>query len=440
MSGTPPTISGTTIDTSANSQGQFRVEASFSVRGGESVFAEGAITQPISNGDGGNVFGEFAEQLALYETLIADLIDAIAVNDGPTILATDAAMGQLLEEIDLLRLNSLTPIATEGGVPPSPETAAMNGFPAGPDDTAYFGTVLDLLTALEQSELIVQEGIAPDAVINGLNQDLSDVASVFDTLDPEVYGVLSASEVAVALLGTVVPTLVVADIQAVRMTLRDEGIIAADGSITGARFTLPGLMTASQLRTTIIKQLYVPLLGQVSRMAGAIQSAGVLEPYANNGGIPGIITGGSLAIHVFDIDNSVIEGLGFDTLLPRGSSVTIIGPELLDDVLGLISAQLPSAASFRDLNNLGDAIANAILSANEPDAYDPRNNRPTEILRGCILDSSPDCRQLVYPDGFKSVYKIQTGISLPGPVAIIVRNVSGGGFAVFVANFVPTRE
>ena len=438
--GTVPTLKDTTIDTSADSQGQFRVEAGFSARGDERIFDEGAITQPISNGDGANAFGDFAEQLTLYETLIGDLIDAIEISDGPAILAADAALGQLVAEIDLLRLNALTPIATEGGAPPKPETAAMNGFPAGPDDAAYVGALLDLFTALEQSELIVQEGIAPDAVINSLNQDLSDVASVFDTLEPEVYGVLSGSEVAVTLLGSLVPSLLVADIEAVRSTLRDQGIVTASGEISAARFTLPGLMTASQLRTTIVKKLYVPLLGQVSRMAGAIQSAGALEPYVNNGGIPGIVTGGSLAIHVFDIDNSVIEGLGFDTLLPRGSSVTMIGPELLDDILDLINAQLPSAASFKDLNNLGDAIANAILSAGATDAYDPRNNFPSEILRGCILDTSPDCRQLVYADGFKSVYKLQTGIALPGPVAIIVRNVSGGGFAVFVANFVPTRE
>ena len=44
---------------------------------------------------------------------------------------------------------------------------------------------------------------------------------------------------------------------------------------------------------------------------------------------------------------------------------------------------------------------------------------------------------MIYPDGFASVYEAG-GLSLPGPVLIIARNLESGGWAVFVANFVPT--
>jgi hypothetical protein len=62
------------------------------------------------------------------------------------------------------------------------------------------------------------------------------------------------------------------------------------------------------------------------------------------------------------------------------------------------------------------------------------------VVRGCILDNNPACSQLVYPDGFTSVYKKDGGLSLPGPVLIITRNLVSGGSAIFVANFVPTQD
>ena len=53
------------------------------------------------------------------------------------------------------------------------------------------------------------------------------------------------------------------------------------------------------------------------------------------------------------------------------------------------------------------------------------------VLRGSPL------RSVVKHDGFASVYEAG-GLSLPGPVLIIARNLESGGWAVFVANFVPT--
>ena len=439
--GTPPILAGTTISTSADSQGAFQVSASETVRGDETIVADAAITQAISDGNGANVFGDFVEQLDTFDTLIRDLITAVNTADGAAILAIDSALADLLDAIDLPRLNGLSPIAPEGGVPPSPAIAAQNGFPPGSDDAAYRSAALDLFAALEQAEQVITEGTAPDPVINALNQELTDVASVVRTLEPDVYGVLDASEVLIALLGTRAPRVLAADIRAVRQSLRDDGIISEEGVVSSARFTLPGIMTASQIRTTIIKQVYVPYLSDVARAMGTIIGADLLQSYANGGAIAGAITGSSLAIQVFEIPNSVIEGFGFDTLLPEGNSVTVVGPELIDAVLAIINQDLPQANDLKDLNSIRDAVQNQIdLATNVNDAFDEANSSPGTVLRGCLLDSSPACRQLVYPDGFKSVYKVESGPALPAPVAIIVHNLAGGGFAVFVANFVPTRE
>jgi hypothetical protein len=46
---------------------------------------------------------------------------------------------------------------------------------------------------------------------------------------------------------------------------------------------------------------------------------------------------------------------------------------------------------------------------------------------------------LIYPDGFASVHTVESGLSLPGSVLILVRNLESGANALFVANFVPAR-
>ncbi|MEN1728990.1 MAG: hypothetical protein AAGJ52_11180, partial [Pseudomonadota bacterium] len=311
----------------------------------------------------------------------------------------------------------------------------------GPDDAAYLAAGLDLIAALSQAELTVSDGTAPDTVLAVLNQELADVASVIETLSPEVNGVLAASEVLISVLGTRAPRLLEADIRAVRQSLRDEGIITSDGLIGAGRFTLSGIMTASQIRTKIISKVYVPYLGQIAKSMGTIIGADLLQNFANGGNIAGVITGSSLAIQVFEIENSVIEGFGFDTLLPEGNSVTIVGPALIDAVLDIITQDLPNANDLKDLNSIKDEVQKQIDMANAlVDAFDEANSSPASVLRGCILDNLPSCRQLVYPDGFQSVYKVESGLSLPASVAIIVHNLVGGGFAVTVANFVPTRE
>jgi hypothetical protein len=226
----------------------------------------------------------------------------------------------------------------------------------------------------------------------------------------------------------------------VRQALVDQGLKAGQAGTRAARFSLPGIMVASRIRQNIISDFYVPYLGQVARMLGAVIAADLLQTYANFGAISGIITGASQSIHVFEIQPSVIEGLGFDPTLSPNNAVIMVGPALLDAVSDAASA-LSSARSIKDVNSAFDAI-NGILDAADGlnDAWSDANSIPMGVVSGCILDNSPGCSQLIYPNGFTSVYKKDGGLSLPGPVLIITRNLVSGGSAIFVANFVPTRE
>ena len=118
----------------------------------------------------------------------------------------------------------------------------------------------------------------------------------------------------------------------------------------------------------------------------------------------------------------------------------MVGPSLIDAIENAITG-LPGADSFKDLNTIMDEVQTQLDNADDLEqAWKEAKSSPMGVRRGCILDGTPGCRQLIYPDGFTSVYSVESGLSLPAPVLMIVRNLESGGIAVFVANFVPTAE
>lgn len=438
--GTPPVLNGSTIETALDTQGKFRVEASFTTRGSEVIAAEAAVLPSISDGPGGSVYSEFPAQIELLGELIESLTEAIEINDGPEIEALDQALADLEAGIDVRRLRTMTPFAPEGGLLPTPSQAQNEGLMPASDDAGFASATLDVLVLLEEIDSLVREGNVADLTLNLLNQDLAAAASANDALDPSAVGVLEALPELTAILGTYAPRVVVADIQAIRAALRNQGILNADGQAQAGRFTLPGILTASGIRRRIITNFYLPYLGQAAFMMGTVIAADALQTYSNAGQLIGIITGASQSIHVFNVEPSAIEGFGFDAQLTPNNSVIMIGPKLIADAQDAI-AGLPAAEDFKDLNTVFDAVQSVIDSASAADkAWDDANSIPGATVRGCILNTAPGCSQLIYPTGFATVYESDQTLNLPSSVLIITRNLEvGGGTAVFLANFVPSQ-
>jgi hypothetical protein len=351
------------------------------------------------------------------------------LNDGPTIEALDQALADLADEIDVRRLRTMTPFAPDDGLLPSREQALTAGLMTSSDDTAFVSTSLDLLVLLEEIDALVREGNVPDLILNTLNQDLAAAASASARLDPSAVGVIDAVPELTAILGTFAPRVVVADIRAIRQALRDNGILNENGEAQAGRFTLPGILTAAQIRRRIISNIYVPYLGEAARMLGAVIAADVLQTYFNAGAIVGIITGASQSIHVFKVKPSAIEGFGFDPTLSPNNAVTMIGPSLFE-AASTAASGLSSATSIKDVNTAMDAVQTTIDNGNALEkAWDDANSTPMGVVRGCILDGTPGCSQLIYPDGFASVYEASGVLNLPGPVLMIANNLESGSWA-----------
>ena len=262
----------------------------------------------------------------------------------------------------------------------------MACWPA-PRTNAYVDVSLELVALLETLVDVMREGTAPDVVLNQLNQQLAETAATLAALEPSAPGVLEASSAMTAITGTLVPRLVVADIQAVRQALRDEGIIDADGNAQVGRFSLVGVLSATTIRR-IINIVYGPSIWRVAGMMGAVVAADLLQTYFNAGAIAGIVTGASQSIHVFGIQPSVIEGLGFDPAVNSNNSVTMIGPELFSAVTDVAGA-LSSATSVKEVNSAFDAVQSVIGAGNNlRDAWDEANTVPTVAPQAAASSST----------------------------------------------------
>ncbi len=447
FTGTPPSLSGTTIQTGATGQGSFQVIAAFNAGMAETIAAPVVVMQPIATGASGNLFGVFGSQLKLFSDLLKQLEVAVAANDLNAIAAIDVQLAALRDSIDTNRLRSMTPVAPDGGVMPSPAIAAANGFPPGPDDLAYKTAAFDVIPMIQALETAATEPSTPPSILRNLNQQFAQDVVAIDQLDVKDYGILDSSVAMVNVVGTRLPLLTVKSIDRIRLAIASAGLVNGpaaypiNGIVGIDGFSFGSVLSSMSIQVGLMNDLYGSFIYQLIRNAVSIAAADLLQNFTNNTSVTGLITGSSVSIHAFKLPNSVIEGFGFNTQLAEANHVFIIGPDLIEAVSNLLNGGLPSVQDFLDLNSLSDNINGVIeggTAVNE--AFNDANSSPEDVLRGCLFDNHPACHQLVYPDGITSVYTATGGFDIPAPVIMIVTNLGQeGGMGVYVATFVPTR-
>ncbi|MFO1428252.1 MAG: hypothetical protein U1F11_15040 [Steroidobacteraceae bacterium] len=226
--------------------------------------------------------------------------------------------------------------------------------------------------------------------------------------------------------------------------------------------------------TTILLQTIVEKIDLVSaarkaatqqayKGAALVRLASHLRQAVAGAGLTGhdlveVVGGASLSVRRFYADYSFIEGFGFDQKYPQLNEVMLIGPDnaAIDAVFGLVEMAKDVSGNLQtlDLSKLWKG-AQAMWSAKEAiggadglldDAYVHGLQRTHFIERGCIFTTAPGCSQLLFPNGFNSVYTYDTSgqrffSGLPVPIIVLVRNGVDGQFAVSFATvpFIPDR-
>ena len=242
------------------------------------------------------------------------------------------------------------------------------------------------------------------------------------------------------LLSRLIPELIVADLDRSIAVLIDAGLLVSNSgdsqfeyyaSVTpqafyadtqDVLFTLGGVMSASSIRMTIIKNLYVPIVKQLLSSVAVMKKANALIEERSAESLVGIITGSSLSFHIFNVENSVIEveGLSDDA---RAFSIKLIGPDKYEAALDLLTGgPKPSPKALKKViddatNGVGEKVGVG-----------------TELMRGCILRQGPQCSQVIVGFGFPVVH---TSGAFPGGVLVMLEDISYGRLFLGVYAFFP---
>lgn len=440
-SGALPTVAGGQLQTGADSEGEFLLHVDLPDTA-ERYSLGLVVMAPIADGPAGAIFAELGAQLEEADRLINLLDAAVLANDVPAIQALAAQLQVLRDTLSVDRIRDISPLAPDGnGIPPDPATAIGMGFVAAADDAAFVqGSGLFAQRLAQMSELIGDPQV-PNAQLFNLNQQLLAAGAQLAQLEPGVPGVLAAHGPVVEVLSHRIPALLAADLDAVRQALIDAGLIGGQAPARMAkavRFTLAGMLSAVRIRNNIIKKVYKPLLGDVVRAAVILVVGNGLVSYANQGSLIGIVTAASLSIHVSNVPNSVAEGYGNEAYAPANSTI-LIGPDKLALAQSILSSALSTAQNLKDINSLkANLKAAADIGNNTVGLVKGAITNPTSLRSGCILDPTPGCQQLVYPNGFESAYVNDGPLALPAPVLIVTFGLTTGNVGAYVAVFLPT--
>ncbi|HHH46871.1 MAG TPA: PASTA domain-containing protein, partial [Thiotrichales bacterium] len=452
-SGTPPSVSGNQLLTSADTQGGYRLSVS-SASLGLDVSEAFLVSSFFNNDELQSAYGIFSSQLQKANALVSGIVDALGSGDLPAVQALGVELRTLRQQLDLEALRMTPAVALESGflpdTAPDMETAS---------DTAFAATLPPVIAAVRDSRLFLEQlnaGAArnDDVRARFLNTRLEQAINL---LDPDTLTrrgtVLHAARLH-QLLSVEIPRLLAADLDRALSILVAEGLLTSvpeDPAAFYARqitplhadleaaqpafFTAIGMMSATSIRSTIIKIAYKPILQAILKNAQNLVINELVKALSDVRNIPGIVTGASQSFHIFEANHSIVEAYSYYGY-PDGYVVQLVGPTLLSDLGSAVS----SLAGVK-FSSMKDTVKSLISIKNAAQALQSVQDQfaeaqPVWVENGCVFDIEPECQQLSFVDGLPVVYK---GSNFPAPVLIIVHDIVAGTVSMDNFLFFPKK-
>jgi hypothetical protein len=458
--GTAPVIAGNLLTTSADTRGAYTLRATLG--SGDTASASFVVSRTGAGGPAlysalGDAIGAMTKDLAALEAAIVS--GAVA-----SIPARRDALVATRDSIPLERLAGSTAFTPEGGFAPSLAALTAAGFPETPADVAWNTALRNVIATVKDTEVFLSQ-LSPagtqddDLTLLAFNAQLEARVAALLAIKPTLHGIVKRANVVNQLVSVRIPRLIDAQVSAIDRSLTAQGLArtaeSADQFYAGLRpraagdvvdpaafyatpqlvfFTLPSLMNATRIQMDIIKNVYMPVIGELVRGAVTLAAGDLLQSYTNVGSLVSVITASSQTFHFFDVPGSVIEGFGFDSDFPEGNEVRAIGPNTINAFLDMIAPLRDHPESFADMEEMVEFFQGVADNA-QAFADTLKVMEADGVLRGCLFDFSSTCRELVFDDGLTSVY---SSGSFPAPVLLFVRNVNTGSWGMLIANFFPS--
>lgn len=443
--GAVPVVGPTSIQTSADTRGGFALVVDAGAFGTRSVdfLVRGATTAdtyfaPIV---------AFADSLQALQSVYDGLGAALRSGDLLAVQSLGQQLQNIRAGIDLEDLGQRNPFAPEEGFHPTVAALAGSGLEPSFGEFDFLpGSLANLEDALAQSRSFLETfnpavGRDDDVRSRALNNTLEAQVTAFFASERNAGAYIAFNAQYFDIFAKQVPTLVAADLDLTILLLQDAGLLAVQSDVQAeqwasvsstyavrpAFFTLGGMMSATSIRNTLITKLYIP---HIKNLVAANLLFGQAELLVGNPEaiqITGLITGASTSFHRFLVGNTAVEA-PFVTTEASSFLAGVIGPDsylqAINDLQAVASASNPGEFLGR-LRNLKDT-AEALGAAFTP-------SRTEEIVRGCVFDQNPECKQMLIRDGFKVVHNSGP---FPAPVLVLITDEANfktyyGVFAFF---------
>lgn len=457
-SGDTPIISGTTISTASNTRGDWDLHVQSATLGVS--FTDTLVVQEnFAAGQAQAGYQQLISQLDGLQNTTTAIVDALKNGD----IATAAAEAQRLQnqrnDIDTDDLLLTPAVAPDSGF----VFANYNGVPNF-GDSNYSNRLRDLKNEVRQTLAFIQQlkqsrTRNDDIRMAAVTASLQRVAQRFANTEPGSNSLLISKNELHSLLSIELPELTLALLDTSITALRDDGLIAANGSINNSFapaplleatqdhqtrpvfFTVSSLMSTTTIHINIIKKLYVPIIRKVVANMQNLALAGAIKAVAEPDAIPGIVSGASLSFHGFHLGHSIIEAQTYASD-PRSNYVIMLGPTVLVDMATALTkiskasnSLSASKARIKNLMAAGKVVTSShgLLTGLKDGVA---SGLPDDMLKGCVFDNSLLCQQMGFSAGFPSVH--QNG-AFPGPVLFLVYDASSGKTSIANFLFMPRK-
>ena len=437
--GTAPEVAGSTITTSADTRGAYRLDVA--VPGFGNISANFVVRQGLGTDPYYTPVRDFIAQLDALDDTYTTISQALADGDVVALQAAAAELETSLSNIDLVTLSQRNPFAPEQGFWPSYSEAVSAGFAASfgelDSSPALYSALSGAVADLQQFYQTLNPTAGRDDGARGLFL-ANNVESRLEFLlgAPGTVGNrIAQAERSFVLLSQLLPALTVAGLEAEITALRDAGFLAANGLGTDdtqpAFFSLASLFSVAKIRSEFINRAYLSHIPNLVAAGMVLDDANVLRETRNAIDLRALITGASQSFHVFQRENSVIE-LESPARDARSFSVELVGPDAYQATVNFLT----SAEGQTSSGDAAGLVSNALAAISQGPNGD-QAARVNGVSRGCLFSTLSDCIQLVAGNGFPIVH---SNGRFPAPVLVIVQDHLNAQIYIGVYAFFPQER
>ncbi|MFI3187829.1 MAG: hypothetical protein QX198_17775 [Methylococcaceae bacterium] len=480
--GVLPSVVNASITPGLDTRGAFRVTATDTATG-RKASAEFVVAPPVANGDV-DPYAQLAEAISGVSTLLLEAKQANLIGDASTMTVKTRAAVLLWRSFDQTLLRMSAPGTPELGFMPRVTDMAGFGVTQTPNDLLNYTSFKTAAEKLDALVLGLRKNNTSIIEINNLFAEVSTAAEPLTSLTSGEYGLIRSRSKHTVIVAHLVPDWMDALMNDLGGTVGMAPAAAApdapplDAEMVGALNNtspllnllagyvngLSGWFIKPVVASTLAEQLTIIAVDQVldqintlkkiqdaamkqsHRVGAMVILASHIKATLGEQKLVAVVAGSSLSLHLFRAPYSMIEGFNLELEDPRINNVRIIGPDVVESVFELVESIkdgkiISAIQAVKSVYDIGEKLE-AFLAGKFLD--NSWRQFPDTAEKGCIFDTAPNCVELIWHYGFKSVYNqdedIVSGLGgIPSPIIFLVHSPLDGRISYATPVFIPYR-